>query len=226
MSVRHLATRISILAVAAFLVLFPAIAPAQSLDACELDLDRKGDIGDCEQQHERSPGWIRLGHDPDGAGLLQNGSLLGQLQLTPGTANEVRLAQIQPTLPAVSLLAESAWATLIPDQWIDVVLVRQASADTYAISAVRWVSQGLSVSGTVIATSTSFTQSGALSLSVGWSFDQGQVTVNVVGPGATTLSVQQTAFGSSLPWLTLPHFPAGNADLAAVSLQRLSGSTN
>ncbi|MCU0757500.1 MAG: hypothetical protein MUE46_20725 [Xanthomonadales bacterium] len=218
--------RVSVLAVATVLLLFPMIATAENLDACELDLDRVSEhLDSCEyEEEERSASWIRLGYAPGGAGLLQNGSLLGQLQLTPGTANEVRIAKIQPTQPAVLVSTEEAWATAIPDEWIDVVLVRQGSADTYALSVVRWVSQGLSMSSTVLATSTSFTQTGALDLAVGWSFAAGQVTVNFTGPASTTLNVQYSTFGSSLPWLSLPHFPSGNAEVAAVSLQSLSGS--
>jgi hypothetical protein len=224
MYTRHLLTRISVLSLLAVALLLPTLASAETLDACELDLDRRSQQADDCEIHERSPSWIRLGHAPDGAGLLQSGSLVGQLQLTPAASTEVRLAQIQPTQPTVWVSSEETWATLMPNEWIDVVLVRQGSPDTYAVAVLRQVTQGLTISSSVLATSASFTQSGALSLSVGWSFSQGQLTVLFTGPGSTTLSVQQSGFGSSLPWLNVPHFPQGNADVSAVSLLSLSGS--
>lgn len=225
MSVRYLLTRLSVLSWLSAVLLLGSTAQAQSLDACELDLDRPRDADDCGQDHIRSAGWMRLGFAPEATGLLTSGSLGGQLQLTPAAATEVRIAQIQPTQPTVWLSLLDVRATLVPEEWIDVVLVRGPSADSYTLAIVRWVAQGLSVTPSVLGTSSSFTQSGALQLSVGWSYSQGVVTVDVSGPGNTSLGVQQAGFGSSLPWLSLPHFPAGNAELSAVSLQGLSGST-
>lgn len=225
MSFRHLITRISVLALLSAGLLLCSTVQAQSLDACELDLDRAQDAEGCGQDHIRSAGWMRLGFAPDAAGLLTAGNLSGQIQLTPASASEVRIAQIQPTQPTVWLSLLDVRATLVPETWIDVVLVRGQSADSYSLAIVRWVAQGLSVTPTVLGTSSSFTQSGALELSVGWSYSAGEVTVNVTGPGSTSLGVQQANFGSSLPWLSLPHFPSGNAELSAVSLQGLTGAT-
>jgi hypothetical protein len=197
---------------------------AQSLDTCELDLDLSADIDDCEAEEVRSAGWMRLGYPPAGSGLLQAGNLVGQVVLTPGTANEIRVAQILPTQASVWVSLQDARATLIPGEWIDVVLVRQSIANAYALSVVHWQSAGLSVTGTVLATSSSFTQANEVALNLGWSFGQGQVTVNVSGPGSTTLAVSRTGFGGTLPWLSLPHFPGGQVDLGTANVVSLSGS--
>lgn len=223
MSIRPLYAQSSLL-----LILFGAWllcaspASAQTLDTCEIDLDLSvEDIGECE---ERTDGWLRLGFPPASAGLATAGNLSGELTLTPGAANEIRIAQILPTQPAVWLARQDARATLLPDQWINVVLVRQASANSYAVSVVHWREEGLGVVGTVLATSSTFTQSGPIALSVGWGYNQGQVTVNVSAPGSTTLAATRSGFGSTLPWLSLPHFPSGHVDLGTASVGTLSGA--
>lgn len=195
---------------------------AQMLDSCDVD-QVISDQGECDFE-DRSDGWVRLGFPPAGTGLLQSGNLVGEVTLTPSATNEIRIAQILPTQAAVWLSRQDTRATLIPDEWIDVVLVRQSTANTYVLSVKHWQSEGLSVTGRLLGTSASFTQAGALSLDLGWSFSQGQVTLNVGGPGSMTLALSRSGFGSTLPWLSLPHFPGGLADLGTSSIASLSGA--
>lgn len=223
MSSRHLVTRISIVAFALCCWLLSGSALAQTLDACELDLDRKRDSEDCDMD-ERSSGWLRLGYPPAGLGLLNGGNLSVQLSVTPGAAGETRLARIQPTQPVVYMSLNEATATLIPDEWIDVVLVRDAQPDRYSVVLMHWSVAGLSSIGSPLASSAAFTQAGGLNFSVAWTLAQGQLTLNLTGPAGTSLSVQRSGFGTSLPWLTVPYFPNGNADLVSANLLGVSGS--
>lgn len=205
-------------------LLSAAHASAQSLDACELDLDLLGTAVDEEcDLEERSAGWGRFGFDPAGSGLLTAGSLVATVAVLPGSNSEVRVARLQPTQPVVWLSTQDTRATLVPDEWIDVVLVRP-SPGTRALALVHWQLQGLSANVTTLAQSAAVTVSGPLDLTIGWSYAAGQATVTVTGLGSTTLSANRTGFGAALPWLSLPHFPLPTTEFESATLASVSGS--
>lgn len=199
-------------------------AAAQSLDACELDLDLLGTTIDEECDLEgRSAGWARFGFDPAGMGLLTAGAVAATLAVLPGSGPEVRVARLQPTQPVVWLSTQDTRAALIPDEWIDVVLVRP-TPETRALALVHWQLQGLSVNLTTLAQSPAVAASGPLDLTIGWTYAAGQATITVAGLGNVTLSATRSSFGTALPWLSLPHFPLPIADFGSATLASVSGS--
>lgn len=196
---------------------------AQSLDACDLDLDLLDVVRDECDPVERSAGWARFGFDPAGAGLLTGGSLSGSIAVVPGSSSEIRIARLQPTQPVVWLVPQETRATAIQDEWLDVVLVRESPA-SWRIAIVRWVMQGLSASATTLAQSGTIDETGPLNLSIGWNYSSGVVTVSVSGIGANPLTATRSGFGDALPWLSLPHFPSPTADFQSASIGGISGS--